>query len=52
MKDIIVALVLLTGQPTQTAYGCGMAPLPPLGCTPTCQCDASGRTCRWVFTCG
>lgn len=30
---------------------CGMAPLPPLGCTPVCMCDNRGQNCSWQMNC-
>ena len=31
---------------------CGLAPLPPLGCTVgACMCDQNGRNCQWTFNC-
>lgn len=43
--------------PPPSAWGCGPAPIPPIppiGCArmvPQCECDASGRACRWMFVC-
>lgn len=46
---LICTTVLILGS---AAHGCGLPPLPPLGCSapqPICLCDEYG--CRWVFVC-
>ena len=33
-------------------FKCGLAPLPPLGCTVgACTCDQHGENCQWTFIC-
>ena len=33
-------------------FKCGLAPLPPLGCTVgACVCDKNGENCQWTFIC-
>ena len=34
----------------QASMQCGIPPIPPIGCTPVCQCDSDG--CDWVYICG
>lgn len=52
MKRFLVTALLLAVSTTATAnYGCGIRPIPPIGCTgtwPTCVCDEDGN-CVWVF---
>src|SRR3989442_690422 len=36
----------------QSSLACGLAPLPPLGCTVgACVCDQYGQNCHWTFVC-
>ncbi len=36
----------------QGSMSCGIAPIPPIGCTVAgCQCDSAGRNCSWKFNC-
>lgn len=32
--------------------GCGMAPMPPMGCQMSCVCDRRGHNCSWQTVCG
>ncbi len=44
-------------EPACASLGCGIKPIkpiPPIGCTDLCaqcQCDASGKNCRWIWIC-
>jgi hypothetical protein len=56
---LLGAWLALLGTPAVCATGGGcdlepIKPLPPLGCldlVATCQCEARGEDCRWVWTC-
>lgn len=37
---------------TKANLSCGLAPLPPLGCSiGSCVCDQNGNNCHWQFIC-
>lgn len=40
------------GSMMRVNLSCGIAPLPPLGCSVgACICDQNGRNCQWTFVC-
>ena len=48
----ILTIALLTFAGLAYANGCGFLPFPPSGCQNMCICDAQGRNCHVVTTCG
>lgn len=54
MKKILIGFVLVIGTMGANLsfgynMGCGLPPLPPLGCTGQPQCVCTSDSCTWIW---
>jgi len=48
---VFILFILILGVEVRAQIGCGIPPLPPIGCSgrPQCICTANG--CVWIWNC-